>query len=141
MSFEKRISGCHKLASSVNLYRFTHFLDFPSGSIFTNLLVGEASPSPFERYLRYRLHDFQSFCKKQNFLFLSSQKKVMTATTPSGVHPLSVKSLQSTLSYLQLTGAWHAPVISPKEKLSIGSSAELHAHPDNADGLLLVLLV
>ena len=64
-----------KLASSVNLYRFTHFLDFPSGSIFANCLLGEASPSPFERYLRYRLHDFQSFCKKQNFSFLSLQQK------------------------------------------------------------------
>lgn len=65
----------YKLASSANLYRFTHFLDFPSGSIFANLLVGEASPSPFERYLRYRLHDFQSFCEKQNFSFSSLQQK------------------------------------------------------------------
>ena len=47
--------GFYKLASSVNLYRFTYFLDFPSGAIFANLLVGEASPIPFERYLRYRL--------------------------------------------------------------------------------------
>ena len=50
--------GCfnkNKLASSVNLYRFTHFLDFPFGAIFANLLVGAASPIPFERYLRYRL--------------------------------------------------------------------------------------
>ena len=45
----------YKLASSVNLYRFTHFLDFPFGAIFANLLVGEASPIPFDRYLRYRL--------------------------------------------------------------------------------------
>ena len=82
---------------------------------------------------------FQSFCKKQNFSFLSSQKKVMTATTPSGTNPLSVKSLQSSLSYLSFTGAWHAPVISPKEKFAIGNSVERHAHPDNADGLLLVL--
>ena len=51
LSFEKRISGCHKLASSVNLYRFTHFLDFPFGAIFANLLVGEASPIPFEHHL------------------------------------------------------------------------------------------
>lgn len=29
------------LASSVNLYRFTHFLDFPSGSVFVNCLLGE----------------------------------------------------------------------------------------------------
>ena len=45
----------YKLANSANLYRFTHFLDFPTGSIFANCLLGEASPSPFERYLRYRL--------------------------------------------------------------------------------------
>lgn len=63
----------------------------------------------------------------------------MTAKSLSGEHPLSKESLQSSLSYLQLTGSWHAPVISPKEKLSSGNSAELHAHPDNADGLLLVL--
>jgi hypothetical protein len=44
-----------QLASSVNLYRFTHFLDFPFGAIFANLLVGAASPIPFDRYLRYRL--------------------------------------------------------------------------------------
>ena len=36
----------HKLASSVNLYRFTHFLDFPSGAIFANLLVGASVPNP-----------------------------------------------------------------------------------------------
>ena len=41
----------YKLASSVNLYRFTHFLDFPFGAIFANLLVGEASPIPFEHHL------------------------------------------------------------------------------------------
>jgi len=49
------ILGFYKLASSVNLYRFTHFLDFPFGAIFANLLVGAASPIPFDRYLRYRL--------------------------------------------------------------------------------------
>ncbi len=43
------------MASSVNLYRFTHFLDSPYGAIFANLLVGAASPIPFEQYLRYRL--------------------------------------------------------------------------------------
>ena len=43
--------GRYKLASSVNLYRFTHFLDFPFGAIFANLLVGEASPIPFEHHL------------------------------------------------------------------------------------------
>ena len=31
----------YKLASSINLYRFTHFLDFPSGSIFVNCLLGK----------------------------------------------------------------------------------------------------
>jgi len=41
----------YKLASSVNLYRFTHFLDFPFGAIFANLLVGAASPIPFEHHL------------------------------------------------------------------------------------------
>ena len=37
---------CHKLASSVNLYRFTHFLDFPSGSVFVNCLLGKHPQSP-----------------------------------------------------------------------------------------------
>ncbi len=36
----------HKLASSVNLYRFTHFLDFLSGSIFANCLLGKHPQSP-----------------------------------------------------------------------------------------------
>ena len=36
----------YKLASSVNLYRFTHFLDFPSGSIFVNCLLGQHPQSP-----------------------------------------------------------------------------------------------
>ena len=36
----------HKLASSVNLYRFTHFLDFPSGSVFVNCLLGKHPQSP-----------------------------------------------------------------------------------------------
>ena len=31
----------YKLASRANLYRFTHFLDFPSGSIFVNCLLGK----------------------------------------------------------------------------------------------------
>ena len=61
----------------------------------------------------------------------------MTAKSLNGEHPLSTESLQSSLSYLQLTGAWHAPVISPKEELSTGNSEELHAHPDNAGGLFL----
>ena len=51
----RHASQIGKLASSVNLYRFMHFLDFPSGAIFANLLVEEASPIPFERYLRYLL--------------------------------------------------------------------------------------
>jgi len=37
---------CYKLASSVNLYRFTHFLDFPAGSIFVNCLLGKHPQSP-----------------------------------------------------------------------------------------------
>ena len=132
----KVTSQIGKQCKPVQVHSFSRFY------LWVNLrkwLVGEASPIPFERYLRYRLHDFQSFCKNQNFSFLSLQKKVMTAATSSGAHPLSVKSLQSSLSYLQLTGAWHVPVISPKEKLAIGNSAEHHAHPDNADGLILVL--
>ena len=36
----------HKLASSVNLYRFTHFLDFLSGSIFANCLLRKHPQSP-----------------------------------------------------------------------------------------------
>ena len=36
----------YKLASSVNLYRFTHFLDFPSGSIFANCLLGKHPQFP-----------------------------------------------------------------------------------------------
>ena len=82
---------------------------------------------------------FNRFVRSKIFHFYLYSKKVMTATTPSGEHPLSVESLQSSLSCLLLTGAWHAPVISSKEKLSIESSAELHVHPDNANGLLLVL--
>ena len=37
---------CYKLASRVNLYRFTHFLDFPFGSIFANCLLGKLPQSP-----------------------------------------------------------------------------------------------
>ena len=40
------IMSVHKLASSANLYRFTHFLDFPTGSIFTNCLLGQHPQSP-----------------------------------------------------------------------------------------------
>ena len=61
-----------KQCKPVQVYSFSRF------SLWVNLrklLVGEASPIPFERYLRYRLHDFQSFGKKQNFLFLSLQQK------------------------------------------------------------------
>ena len=68
----------HKLASSVNLYRFTHFLDFTSGAIFANLLVGEASPIPFERHLRYRLlvHSERSIQKEKPGLLKSVQVKI-----------------------------------------------------------------
>ena len=45
----------HKLASSVNLYRFTYLRRFPQRRNFRKLLVGEASPIPFERHLRCRL--------------------------------------------------------------------------------------
>ena len=46
----------HKVASRVNLYRFTHFLEFSFGSFFVHLLVGATSPIPFERHLRCPLH-------------------------------------------------------------------------------------
>ena len=36
----------HKLASSVNLYRFTHFFNFAAGSIFKNCLLGQRPQSP-----------------------------------------------------------------------------------------------
>ena len=36
----------HYLASSVSRYRFTHFLDFPAGSIFVNCLLGKHPQSP-----------------------------------------------------------------------------------------------
>ena len=61
-----------KQCKPVQVHSFSRF------SLWGNLrklLVGEASPIPFERYLRYRLHDYQSFCKKQNFSFLSLQQK------------------------------------------------------------------
>ena len=45
----------YKLASSVNLYRFTYLRRFPQRRNFRKLLVGEASPIPFERHLRCRL--------------------------------------------------------------------------------------
>ena len=35
-----------KLASSVNLYRFTHFFNFAAGSIFKNCLLGQHPQSP-----------------------------------------------------------------------------------------------
>lgn len=38
------------VASSVNLYRFTHFLELPFGSFFANLLVG-VTPNPPEHHL------------------------------------------------------------------------------------------
>ena len=39
-------SSLHKLASSVNLYRFTHFLELSFGPFFANLLVGVVPQSP-----------------------------------------------------------------------------------------------
>ena len=128
-----------KLASSVNLYRFTHFLDFPSGSIFANCLLGKHPQAPLNGICDTGCTIFNRFVRNKFFHLYLYSKKVMTVKSLSGEHPLSAKSLQSSLSYLQLTGAWHAPVISPKEELSTGNSEELHAHPDNAGGLLLVL--
>lgn len=79
-----------KQCKPVQVYSFSRIVRW---TILRKLLVGEASPIPFERYLRYRLHDFQSFGKKQNFLFLSLQQKVMTTKSLSGETPLSAKSL------------------------------------------------
>ena len=45
----------YKLASSVNLYRFTYLRRFPQRRNFRKLLVGEASSIPFERHLRCQL--------------------------------------------------------------------------------------
>ena len=52
------------MASSVNLYRFTHFLDFPFGAIFANLLVGAASPIPFEHHLSMMATRFSIVSKR-----------------------------------------------------------------------------
>ena len=38
--------GSHKLASSVNLYRFTHFLDFPPVQSSQICLLGQHPQSP-----------------------------------------------------------------------------------------------
>ena len=71
----------YKLASSVNLYRFTHFLDFPSGSIFVNCLLGKHPQSPlnatygvgcafilntFTYWLLRNLHRSSIFHKRKN---------------------------------------------------------------------------
>ena len=45
----------YKLASSVNLYRFTYLRRFPQMRNLRKLLVGEAFPIPFDRHLRCRL--------------------------------------------------------------------------------------
>ena len=67
----------YKLASSVNLYRFTYLRRFPQRRNFRKLLVGEASPIPFERHLRcqLRIHSeyfylltSAQFAQKFNFL-------------------------------------------------------------------------
>ena len=71
----------YKLASSVNLYRFTHFLDLPSGSIFVNCLLGKHPQSPlnatygvgcafilntFTYWLLRNLHRSSIFHKRKN---------------------------------------------------------------------------
>ena len=72
---------CYKLESSVNLYRFTHFLDFPAGSIFVNCLLGKHPQSPlnatcgvgcafilntFTYWLLRNLHRSSIFYKRKN---------------------------------------------------------------------------
>ena len=50
-----RIYRRYKLASSVNLYRFTYLRRFPQMRNLRKLLVGETFPTPFDRHLRCRL--------------------------------------------------------------------------------------
>lgn len=116
------------------------FLISPLGQSSQTCLLGKHPQAPLNGICDTGCTIFNRFVRNKIFHFHLYNKKVMTAKSLSGEHPLSVESLQSSLFYLQLTGAWHAPVISPREKLSTGNSEELHAHPDNAGGLLLVLL-
>ena len=93
------------MASSVNLYRFTHFLDFPSGAIFANLLVGEASPIPFERYLET---DLLPHLNGNSVLIMDNMKSH---------HAKAVKKLldSSGVRYIYLPP--YSPDLNPIEKL------------------------
>ena len=103
----RHASQIGKLASSVNLYRFTHFLDFPSGAIFANLLVEEASPIPFERYLRYR----RSFIlnvflrKKKPELPFGIQVKILIPFDYSyfSIQPIKVLTFSRSSSFMVLS--------------------------------------
>ena len=50
----------HKFASRAKRVLFAHFADFPPEASLQNCLSGKSSLKPIERYLWYRLHDFQS---------------------------------------------------------------------------------
>lgn len=64
-----------KLASSVNLYKFTHFLDFPLGQSLQIACWGKHPQAPLNGICDTSCTIFQSFCKKQNFSFSSLQQK------------------------------------------------------------------
>ena len=51
----------YKLASSVNLYRFTHLRRFPQRGNLRKLFVGEASPIPFDCHLGCRLRIYSEY--------------------------------------------------------------------------------
>ena len=64
-----------KLASSVNLYRFTHFLELSVGPFFANCLLGKHPQSPlngicdtgctiFNRLVRNKIFYFYLYSKK-----------------------------------------------------------------------------
>ena len=95
------------MASSVNLYRFTHFLDFPFGAIFANLLVGEASPIPFDRYLRYRLlvHSERFPEKEKTWTAIGIQVKILNPFDYSffSIQPIKVLTFSSSSSFMVLS--------------------------------------
>ena len=97
----------HKLASSVNLYRFTHFLDFPSSSIFANLLVGATSPIPFERYLRYRLliHSECFVAKEKTWTAFSVQVRIVVSYDYSyfSIQRMKVLTFSKSASFMVLS--------------------------------------
>ena len=59
----------YKVASSVNLYRFTYLRRFPQMRNLRKLLVGEAFPIPFDRHLRCRMRIHSEYF----YLLISAQ--------------------------------------------------------------------